>query len=96
MTVYPPGPRHRKHAVSIVLNPDAAIRVKLMSNAYLRLAYRDGWGLTYECWYPVAQTQSVASPLYNIQIDLAHPEVTEPKLSFWDMWKLLRRSPLSD
>lgn len=93
MSVHPHGPRSRKHAVSIVLGPDAPIRAKPLSNGYLRLAYRDCWGLTYECWYPVAQVQSVASPLYNVHIDLAHPELTEPKLSLWEMWKLLRRSP---
>ncbi len=62
----------------------------------MRLAYRDYWGLTYECWYPVVQVQSVGNPLYNIQIDLAHPELTEPNPSFRDMRKLLRSSPPND
>jgi hypothetical protein len=96
MTVYPPGPRYRKHAVSIVLGPDAPIRVKPLTNGYLRIAYRDCWRLTYECWYPVTQIPSVGNPLYNIQIDLAHPELSEPNLSFREMWKLLRRSPAND
>lgn len=95
-TVHPQGPRFRKHAVSIVLGPDASIRTKPMSNGYLRLAYRDCWGLTYECWYPVSQVQSVGNPLYNVRIDLAHPELTEPNPSFPEMRKLLRRSLPND
>jgi hypothetical protein len=89
-TVHPRGPRFRKHVVSIVLGPDAPIRTKPMSNGYLRLAYRDRWGLMYECWYPVAQIQPVASPLYNVHLDLAHPELTEPNPSFREMRRLLR------
>ena len=90
MTIHPKGSRYQKHTVSIVLGHDAPIRSKPMSNGYLRLAYRDCWGLTYECWYPVAQVQTVASPLYNVHIDLAHPEVTEPNPSFRKMRRLLR------
>jgi len=95
-TVHPKGPRYRKHAVSIVLSPDVPLRVRPMANGYLRLAFRDCWGLTYECWYPVTQIPSVGNPLYNIQIDLAHPELTEPTPSFREIWKLLRRSPSND
>jgi hypothetical protein len=96
MTIHPQGSRYRKHTVSIVLGPDAPIRSKPMSNGYLRLAYRDCWGLTYECWYPVTQVKSPAAPLYNIQIDLANPELTEPNPSFREMWNLLRSKPLRD
>ena len=95
-TVHPRGPRYRKHTVSIVLGPDAPIRAKPTSKGYLRLAYRDCWGLTYECWYCVTQVQSVATPLYNIHIDLTHPELTVPNPSFRDMRKLLRSRPLHD
>ena len=88
--VHPPGPRYQKHVVSIILGPDAPIRVKSTVNGYLRLSYRDRWGLNYECWYPVTQVPSGTSPPYNVQIDLVHPELTEPNPSFWDMRKLLR------
>ncbi|HXV69308.1 MAG TPA: hypothetical protein VD738_10320 [Nitrospira sp.] len=96
MAVHPQGSRHRKHAVSIVLGPDAPIRTKPLSNGYLRLGYRDCWGLTYECWYPVVQVKSSTPPLYNVHIDLAHPELTEPNPSFLDMRRLLRSTPLHD
>jgi hypothetical protein len=96
MAIHPQGPRYRKHAVSIVLGPDAPIRAKPLSNGYLRLACRDCWGLMYECWYPVAQIQPVASPLYNVHIDLAHPELTEPNPSFREMWKLLQQGSPND
>lgn len=92
-TVYPRGPRYKKHAVSIVLGPDAPIRTKPLPNGYLRLAYKDCWGLTYECWYPVTQVQSPGASLYNVHVDLAHPDLTEPTLSNWEMRKLLRTSP---
>jgi len=94
--VHPHGPRQQKHVASIVLGPDAALRAKPMTNGYLRLSYRDRWGLKYECWYPVAQFKSVAIPPYHVQIDLEHPELTEPNPSFWEMQKFLRRSSLSN
>jgi hypothetical protein len=87
--VHPRGPRYQKHAASIVLGPDTPLRAKQMINGYLRLTYRDRWGLKYECWYPVTQIRSGAIPLYNVQIDLDHPELTEPNLSSWEMRKLL-------
>jgi hypothetical protein len=46
---YSRGPRYEKHVASIVLGPDAPIRVKLMTIGYLRLSYRDRWGQKYEC-----------------------------------------------
>lgn len=94
--VYPHGPRYQKHVASMVLGPDAPLRAKPMTNGYLRLSYRDRWGLKYECWYPVTQIRSGAIPLYNVQIDLDHPELTEPKPSFWEMRKLLRNVPPRD
>jgi hypothetical protein len=94
--VYPRGPRYEKHVASIVLGPNAPIRVKLMTIGYLRLSYRDRWGQKYECWYPVAQVSSGVIPPYNPQIDLEHPELTEPHPSFWEMRKLLRSISLYD
>lgn len=94
--VHPHGPRYQKHLISIILGPDAPIRVKPMATGYLRLRYRDCWGLTYECWYPVAQLRSGSMPLYNVHIDLEHPDVTEPHPSFWEMRRLLRNIPLYD
>lgn len=88
--IHPHGPRYQKHVASIALGPDAPLRGKLMTNGYLRLTYRDRWGLKYECWYPVTQIRSGALPLYNVQIDLDHPELTHPNPTFWEMWKLLR------
>ncbi len=88
--VHPHGPRYQKHVASIVLGPDAPIRGKPMTIGYLRLSYRDRWEQKYECWYPVAQVRSGATPLYNVQIDLEHPELTEPHPSFWKMWSFLR------
>lgn len=90
--VYPQGSRSQKHAASIVLGPEAPLRVTLQSNGYLRLSYRDHWGLKYDCWYLVTQSPSSQPPFYNIQIDLEHPEVDEPALSFWEMRTLLRKS----
>ena len=90
MAIHPRGPQHRKHAIPIKLGPDAPIRVTLQSNGYLRLACRDCWGLLHECWYPVTQTKNLATARYDIQIDLSHPNLTEPALSFWSMRKLLR------
>ncbi len=96
MTIYPREPRHRKHAIPIVLGPDAPIRVALQSNGYLRLACRDCWGLLHECWYPVTQSKNPSTARYDIQIDLSHPTLTEPDLSFWSMRKLLRDTPAQD
>ncbi len=95
-SMYPPGPRHRKHAVPIVLNPEASLRAKSLSRGYLRLAYSDRWGLIHECWYPVTQIRNAATALYDIQIDLSHPELTEPDPSFWTMRKLMRRNVPDD
>jgi hypothetical protein len=94
--VYPLGPRYEKHVAAIVLGPNAPIRVKLMTTGYLRLRYQDRWGQRYECWYPVAQVSSGAIPPYNPQIDLEHPELTEPHPSVWDMRKFLRNISLYD
>lgn len=94
--VYPHGPRYQKHAASIILGPDAPLRSKHQSNGYLRLSYRDHWGLKYDCWYLVTQSPSSQPPLYNIQIDLEHPDVNEPAPSFWEMRTLLRKSMLQD
>ena len=88
--VYPRGPRYEKHVASIVLGPDAPIRGKPMTIGYLRLSYRDRWGLKHECWYPVAQVSSGGIPPYNPQIDLEHPDLTEPHPSFWEMRQFLR------
>ena len=88
--VYPRGPRYEKHVASIVLGPDAPIRVKPFSNGYLRLRYQDRWEQKYERWYPVAQVSSGGIPPYNPQIDLEHPDLTEPHPSFREMRKFLR------
>lgn len=96
MAIHPRGPRHRKHAIPIVLGPDAPIRSMPQSNGYLRLACRDCWGLLHECWYPVAQTKNLSTARYDILIDLSHPNLTEPDLSFWSMRKLLRDTPAQD
>ncbi len=89
--IHPKGPRYQRHSIPIVLGQDAPIRMKLLSRSYLRLAYRDRWEQRYECWYPVAQVKNVNTSLYDIQIELSHPELTEPHPSVRDMWKLLRR-----
>lgn len=94
--VHPRGPRYQKHVASIVLGPEAPIRAKPMTNGYLRLSYRDRWGQKYECWYPVAQVRSGANSLYNVQIDLEHPELTEPHPTVWEMRKLLWNRSLYD
>jgi hypothetical protein len=91
--VHPRGPHYQKHVASIVLGPDAPVRVKSLSNGYLRLRYLDRWGLKYDCWYQVTQVHSGAHPLYNIHIDLEHPDMNEPTPSFWEMRKLLRAVP---
>ena len=90
MAIHPRGPKHRKHAIPIVLGPDAPIRTTLQSNGYLRLACRDCWGLLHKCWYPVTQSKNPATARYDIQIDLSHPELTLPTPSFWTMRRLLR------
>ncbi|MGE3979062.1 MAG: hypothetical protein AB7F94_15970 [Nitrospira sp.] len=90
-SMYPKGPRYQRHSVPIVLGQDAPIRMKLLSRCYLRLAYRDRWEQRYECWYPVVQVKNVNTSLYDIQIELSHPELTEPHPSVREMWKLLRR-----
>lgn len=90
--IHPKGHRDQRRLVPIVLSQDQPIRTKLLSRGYLRLAYRDRWEQRYECWYPVAQVKNVNTSLYDIQIDLAHPELTEPHPSFRDMRRLLRRT----
>jgi hypothetical protein len=94
--VYPRGPRYQKHVASIVLGPDVPIRAKLINNGYIRLRYLDRWGQKYECWYQVIQVKSDEGSLYNIHIDLEHPELNEPHPSFWEMRKFLRTTPLHD
>jgi hypothetical protein len=95
-SMYPKGPRYQRHAIPIVLDSDAPIRTKSLSRCYLRLAYRDCWEQRYECWYPVVQIQNVNTSLYDIQIDLSHPELTEPHPSLRRMWKLLHRVPSNE
>ncbi|HLZ36028.1 MAG TPA: hypothetical protein VKP13_18645 [Nitrospira sp.] len=95
-SVHPRGPRYQKHVIPIVLGPDAPIRVKPMTNDFLRLRYRDRWGLTYECWYHVSQLRSGSMRFHNVHIDLEHPDVTRPHLSFLEMWRLLRTDPPRD
>jgi hypothetical protein len=95
-SMYPKGSRYQRHSIPIVLDSDAPIRTKLLSRCYLRLAYRDCWEQRYECWYPVVQIQNVNTSLYDVQIDLSHPELTEPHPSFRRMWKLLRRLPSNE
>jgi len=94
--VYPRGPRYEKHVVAIVLGPEAPIRVKPISHGYLRLRYHDRWEQKYERWYAVTQVSGSAMPPYNPQIDLGHPELTEPCPSVWEMRKLLRSNSLYD
>ncbi|ULA62712.1 MAG: hypothetical protein LZF86_50092 [Nitrospira sp.] len=94
--MYPPGPRSQKHTASLVLGPETPLRVKQQSNGYLRVSYRDQWGLKYDCWYPVTQSPGSQPPLYNIHIDLEHPDVNEPAPSFWEMRRLLRKRGVQD
>ncbi len=94
--IHPEGPRYRKHSIPIALDPEAPIRAKPLSRCYLRVSCRDRWELRYECWYPVIQVQHPNTRLYNIQIDLTRPELTEPNLSFMEMWKVLRKKSLND
>jgi hypothetical protein len=90
-TLYPPGPRHQKHSIPIVLQPNTPIRMKPVSRCYLRLACRDRWEQRYEYWYPVDQVKNLRTNLYDVQINLAQPELTEPRPSLWKMWTLLRK-----
>ena len=94
--VHPRGPRHQKHVASIVLGPEAPIRVKPVSNGYLRLRYQDCWGHKYDRWYQVTQTKTGELPFYNIHIDLEHSDLNEPHPSFWEMWRLLRTGTPDD
>lgn len=90
-SMYPKGPRYTRHPVPIVLDQLAPIRMKVLSRCYLRLAYRDCWEQRYECWYPITQIKNVKTSLYDIQIQLSDPELTEPHPSIREMWRLLRR-----
>ncbi len=95
-SMYPPGPRHQTHAIPIVLGPDAPIRVKPLSRCSLRIAYRDHWELRYERWYPVSQVYNIVARLYDVHIELSQPEVTQPNLSTWKMWRFLRTHSADD
>ena len=94
--IYPRGPKGQKHVASIVLGPDAPIRTTLMDHGYIRLRYLDRWGQKYDCWYQVTQVGTGETPLYNVQIDLEHPQLNEPHPSFWEMRKFLRNVTLYD
>lgn len=94
--VHPRGPRHQKHVASIILGPDAPIRAKPLNNGYLRIRYLDHWGHKYDRWYPVTQTRMPGRPLFDVHIDLEHPEVNEPSPSFWEIRSFLRTSTLQD
>ena len=94
--VHPRGPRHQKHVASIVLSPDAPIRAKPISNGYLRIRYLDRWGQKYDRWYQVTQTKKAERPLYDVHIDLEHPDVNEPTPSFREMRTFLRNINLQD
>lgn len=94
--IHPKGPRYRRHSIPVVLDQHAPIRTKLLSRCYLRLAYRDRWEQRYECWYPVTQIKNVNTSLYDVQINVSEPELTEPHPSFRKMWTLLRRTPAND
>jgi hypothetical protein len=94
--VHPRGPRYHKHVASIVLGPDAPIRVKPISNGYIRLRYLDRWGQKYDCWYQVTQAKSDDLSLYNVHVELEHPEFNEPTLSFWEMRRFLRTMTPND
>jgi hypothetical protein len=92
--IYPRGSKGHKHVASIVLGSDAPIRTKLMGHGYIRLRYLDCWGQKYDCWYQVTQVGIGDAPLYNVQIDLEHPELHEPDPSIWEMRRFLRTVPL--
>jgi hypothetical protein len=86
----PRGAHSTKYRASIVLGPDTPVRAKPISNGYLRIRYLDRWGHKYDCWYQVTQSKSNALPLYDLHIDLDHPEANKPTLSLWEMRKLLQ------
>lgn len=94
--IYPPGPRHHIHTIPIVLSPDAPIRLKPLSRCCLRIAYQDQWELRYERWYPVIQTQNLATHLYDLHLDLTQVELTQPRPSMWKMWRFLRTQSAQD
>jgi hypothetical protein len=94
--IYPRGPRHQKHVASIVLGPDAPVRAKPINNGYIRLRYLDRWEQKYDCWYQVTQVEAGDPSLFNVQIDLEHPQMNEPHPSVWEMRKFLRTIPLHD
>ncbi len=89
-SLHPQGPRHQRHSIPIVLGPDAPIRVKPVSRCYVRVACRDRWEQRYEWWYPVSQVENLSTGLYDVDVNLAEPERTEPHPSHWRVWKLLR------
>ncbi len=93
-TMYPQGPRHQTHVIPIVLRPDAPIRMQSLSRCYVRVACLDRWEHRYEYWYPVTQVANQNTCLYNVHVDISQPELTEPHLSFWRMWMLLRKTPI--
>ena len=88
--VYPGGSSHHNHVASIVLGPDAPIRVKPIRNGYLRIRYLDRWGQKYDRWYPVTQSRKAERLLFDVHIDLEHPDVSAPTPSFWEMRSFLR------
>jgi hypothetical protein len=94
--LYPLGPRYHKHSIPIVLGQAEPIRVKPLSRCSLRLACRDRWEQPYECWYPVTQVENLSTRLYDVHINLAEAELTEPHPSPWKMWKLLRKIATHD
>ena len=94
--LYPHGPRYHKHSIPIVLGPAVPIRVKPLSRCYLRLVCRDRWEQPYEYWYPVTQVENLNTRLYDLHINLAQPELTEPNPSLWKIWKLLRKISAHD
>jgi len=94
--IHPAGPRFQKHMPSIILGPEAPIRHAPFDNGCLRLQYKDRWGQEYEVWYRVTQVRDGQKLLYNVQIDLDHPGMTEPSPSFFEMRKFLRNISLYD
>jgi hypothetical protein len=70
--------------------------MKPLSRCYLRLACRDRWEQPYEYWYPVTQVENLNTRLYDVHINLAEPELTEPNPSLWKVWKLLRKTSAHD
>jgi len=95
--VYPHGQRYQKHVAPIVLGPEAPVRARPINNGYIRLRYLDRWGQKYDCWYQVTQVRlDDQASLYNVQVNLEHPEVNEPHPTLWEMRKCLRSIPLYD